>query len=209
MESVTTERSEIVARGKRLEYATIGYNCLEGLASIIAGAIAGSIALVGFGIDSIIEVASGVALLWRLHGDNAEQRERRERVTLRIVGICFLALAAYVAFDSIKSLVRHELPERSIPGIVITSLSIIVMPILARAKRRVGRALNSGAMIADAKQTDLCLYLSGITIGGLLLNAVFGWWWADPAAALIMVPIIAREGVEGLRGEHCDDDCAC
>ena len=206
--ALTAERAALVARGKRLEYATIGYNCLEGIASIVAGALAGSIALVGFGIDSVIEVASGAALLWRLHGDDAELRERRERVSMRIVGICFLALAAYVAFDSVKSLVRHEPPERSIPGIVITALSIVVMPVLARAKRRVGRGLKSGAMEADAKQTDLCVYLSAITIGGLLLNALAGWWWADPAAALVMVPIIAREGIEGLRGESCEDDCA-
>lgn len=198
------DREVLLKRGRRLEYATIGYNCLEGLASIVAGAIAGSIALIGFGVDSVIEVASGAALLWRLHGDHPEQRERRERVTLRIVGICFLALAAYVAFDSLKALVRHEPPERSIPGIVITALSLLVMPALARGKRRVGRAIASNALVADARQTDLCVYLSAITIGGLLLNALLGWWWADPAAALVMVPIIAREGIEGLRGEQCD-----
>jgi len=197
-----------VRRGKRLEHFTIGYNALEGLASIVAGVFAGSIALVGFGVDSIIEVTSAIALLVRLHADaDHARRERSERITLRIVGICFLSLAAYIAFDSINALIHRALPEHSIPGIVITALSVVIMPLLSRAKRNVGRAIGSNALIADAKQTALCTYLSAITLIGLLLNALLGWWWADPAAALIMVPIIVREGVEGLRAEHCDD-CA-
>lgn len=200
------EREALVRRGKRLEHFTIAYNALEGLASIVAGVFAGSIALVGFGVDSAIEVTSAIALLVRLHADaDHTRRERSERITLRIVGICFLALSAYIAFDSITSLIRRARPEHSIPGIVITALSVVVMPLLSGAKRNIGRALGSKALIADAKQTALCTYLSVITLGGLLLNALFGWWWADPTAALIMVPIIAREGVEGLRGEHCDD----
>jgi divalent metal cation (Fe/Co/Zn/Cd) transporter len=200
-------RSRLIRRGKQLEYATIGYNTLEGIASIIAGAMAGSIALIGFGVDSLIEVTSGAALLWRLHGDvDPDQRERRELLTLRIVGICFLALAMYVAVDSVRTLIGHHAPEHSIAGIVITLLSLMVMPVLARAKRRVGSAINSRALIADSKQTDLCVYLSAITVGGLLLNALLNWWWADPLAALVMVPIIGKEGIEALRGEGCSDD---
>ena len=205
---MTETRETLIRRGKRLEYFTIAYNALEGLSSIVAGIFAGSIALVGFGVDSVIEVTSGAALLWRLHSDaDAERREHSERMTLRIVGVCFLALAAYVAVDSIKSLVQREPPEHSIAGIVITGLSVVIMPILARAKRRVGGAIGSRALIADSKQTELCTYLSAITLAGLALNAFVGWWWADPVAALIMVPIIGREGIEGLRGEQCDD-CA-
>lgn len=202
---MTETRETLVRRGKRLEYFTIGYNALEGLSSIVAGIFAGSIALVGFGVDSVIEVTSGAALLWRLHSDaDAERREHVERMTLRIVGVCFLALAAYVAVDSIRSLVRREPPEHSIAGIIITGLSVVIMPILARAKRRIGGTIGSRALIADSKQTELCTYLSAITLGGLALNAFAGWWWADPVAALIMVPIIGREGIEGLRGEHCE-----
>lgn len=200
--------SDIARRGRRLEYITIGYNCLEGVASIAAGAFAGSIALVGFGIDSIIEVTSGAALLWRLRpGLSHDESERAERVALRVVGICFLLLALYVIVDSGKALLEREAPHESIVGIVIAALSVVVMPLLARAKRRVAAAMNSGAMHADATQTDLCMYLSAILLAGLVLNAFFGWWWADPVAALVMTPIIIREGIEGVRGEACDD-CA-
>jgi divalent metal cation (Fe/Co/Zn/Cd) transporter len=205
-----TGRAKLVKRGQFLEYFTIGYNSLEGLVAIAAGLLAGSIALVGFGFDSIIEVTSGITLLWRLHADvDEERRERVEVITLRIVGICFLALAAYVGYDSIKSLISRESPERSIPGIVLAIASLIIMPLLSRAKRKVAKAINSGAMAADAKQTELCTYLSAILLGGLLLNALFGWWWADPVAALVMVPIIAKEGVEALRGETCCEEGVC
>ncbi len=203
------ERSKLVAKGRRLEYFTIAYNSLEGLIAVIAGLMAGSIALVGFGFDSLIEVTSGSALLWRLHMDADEaRRERVEAITLRIVGICFLLLAAYVSYDSIKSLIWREEPRESIPGIILAIASLIVMPLLVRAKRKVARGIKSSAMMADSKQTELCTYLSAILLGGLLLNALVGWWWADPVAALIMVPIIVKEGIEGLRGETCcDDEC--
>jgi divalent metal cation (Fe/Co/Zn/Cd) transporter len=203
-------RPELVRRGQRLEYFTIGYNSLEGLVSIVAGLIAGSVSLVGFGLDSAIEVASGAALLWRLHNDlNQSRREEVERTTLRIVGWCFLALAAYVAYESASTLIRHEAPERSIPGILIAAVSVIVMPLLARAKRRVATGIGSGAMHADSRQTDFCTYLSAILLGGLLMNAVLGWWWADPVAGLGMAPIIAKEGVDGLRGKACCTNCEC
>jgi divalent metal cation (Fe/Co/Zn/Cd) transporter len=202
-------RSASVRRGRGLEYITIGWNLLEGIISIVAGAMAGSISLVGFGLDSLIEVSSGAALLWRLHLDAPERRERAEASALKFVGICFLALGAYLGIDSAYSLFGHRPPDKSYVGIGISLLSLIVMPLLARAKRRVAASINSRAMQADSRQTDLCAYLSAITLAGLMLNALLGWWWADPVAALVMVPIIAREGLEALRGETCCDEGTC
>ena len=204
MKAGRTSRADLVKRGRKLEYFTIAYNSLEGLIAIVAGLFAGSIALIGFGFDSVIEVTSGGMLLWRLHADvNESLRERAERLSLRIVGFCFLALALYISYDSIALLVRQRAPDRSIPGIVLALASLIVMPLLAHAKRKVARDIGSGAMKADARQTEFCTWLSAILLGGLVLNAFFGWWWADPAAGLVMAPIIAREGVEGLRGDPC------
>src|SRR2546423_1597235 len=206
MDETPTDREQLAHRGRRLEYFTIAWNSLEGLLSVIAGALAGSIALIGFGIDSFIEVTSGAALLWRMSVDaDVQQRERNERIALRLVGACFIGLAAYVVVESIKTMLRREAPEHSFFGIIIAIASLIVMPLLAQAKRRVASGLNSSAMKADSRQTDFCTYLSGILLAGLAFNWLFRWWWADPVAALIMVPIIAREGVEGLRGEHCQD----
>jgi divalent metal cation (Fe/Co/Zn/Cd) transporter len=203
-------RAKIVKRGRRLEYFTIAYNSLEGLVAIIAGAFAGSIALVGFGVDSVIEVTSSAALLWRLHADLDEvRRERVEQTSLRIVGVCFLALAAYLSYDSVAALIQHEAPTRSLPGILLAAASLIVMPLLARAKRSVATGINSAALRADARQTDFCTYLSAILLIGLILNALLGWWWADPVAALVMVPIIAKEGIDGLRGESCCEQDTC
>ena len=208
--AIPFNRRELVRRGQRLEYFTIAYNSLEGLVSIVAGAIAGSVSLIGFGLDSIIEVTSGAALLWRLHHDlDRSRREQVERTTLQIVGGCFIALAAYIAYESGTTLIHREIPQRSIPGIIVAAVSVIVMPVLARAKRKVAAAIGSGAMQADSRQTDFCTYLSAILLGGLLLNAVAGWWWADPIAGLVMVPIIAKEGVDGLKGRACCDDCGC
>ncbi|MEK6407338.1 MAG: cation transporter [Acidobacteriota bacterium] len=200
-------RAGLIKRGRRLEYFTIGYNSLEGLVALISGLIAASIALVGFGFDSLIEVTSGLVLLWRLHADLDEvRREQVEAVALRIVGVLFLALAVYVSYESIKSLWSRESPKESVPGIVLAITSLIVMPLLVRAKRKVARGISSRAMVADSKQTELCTYLSAILLGGLVLNALWGWWWADPVAGLVMVPIIAKEGIEALRGETCCDD---
>jgi len=196
-------RTVNVKRGRRLEYLTIGWNSLEAVFAIGAGAMAGSIALVGFGVDSVIEVSSGAIVLWRLVSG-----EHRERLALKLVGISFLALAAYVTFDAAKSLWFRETPDATYLGIVIAALSLIVMPLLARAKRKVAANLNSGAMLADSRQTDICAYLSGILLAGLGLNILFGWWFADPIAALVMVPIIIREGIQALRGKTCcDNDC--
>ncbi len=210
VEIARSNRALLVRRGQRLEYFTIAYNSLEGVLAILLGFLASSIALVGFGFDSVIEVISGAALLWRLGTDvDADRREHAEATALRIVGWCFLALAAYVTYDSVASLIRREAPEESIPGIVLAALSLAIMPVLVWAKRRVAAEIRSGALKADARQTELCTYLSAILLGGLVLNAMLGWWWADPVAALVMVPIIAREGVEALRGERCCDDEGC
>jgi divalent metal cation (Fe/Co/Zn/Cd) transporter len=200
------ERTAVVRHGRRLEYFTITWNALEGLVAVVAGAIAGSISLVGFGIDSFIEVTSGSVLLWRMSVDaDVPRRELNEKRALRIVGVCFLLLAAYIAYESVLDLWSRRAPEHSIPGIVLACVSLVVMPLLSRAKRKVGHALGSAAMHADAQQAEFCTYLSAILLAGLLLNAFFGLWWADPAAALIMVPIIAKEGIEGLQGKACDE----
>ena len=202
------ERAALVRRGLLLNALTMGYNVVEAIVSLIAGFVAGSVALVGFGADSLIEVSSSVAAIWRLRSDaDLRRRARVEKTTLRIVGWCFIALALYVAGDSVKTLWLREVPNVSGVGMVITALSVLVMPLLARAKRRVAGALSSAALRAEAKQTSLCAYLSAITLGGLVLNAAFSWWWADPVAALCMVPIIAKEGLEAVRGEGCDDCC--
>jgi len=201
-------REELVRRGIRLSYATIGYNSLEAIASLIAGLFAGSVALIGFGIDSVIEVsASGVAQ-WRLRSDvHKARRARVEAITHRIVGLCFLALAVYVVVDSGKTLWFHGRPDRTLAGILILSMSVVVMPLLARAKLKVASAMQSGALRAEARQTSLCAYLSIIALAGVLLNATLGWWWADPVAALCMVPIIVSDGIDGLRAKPGDDCC--
>ena len=199
-----TDRQVLARRGKRLEYFTIAWNSLEGLIAVTAGVFAGSISLVGFGVDSFIEVTSGSALLWRMSIDaDAHRREHSERLTLRIVGGCFLALAAYVTYEAVRDLIGQEAAAHSVPGILLACVSLAVMPLLSRAKRRVGAAMHSRAMQADARQTEFCTYLSAILLGGLLLNVLWGWWWADPLAALAMVPIIVKEGIDGLRGDAC------
>jgi divalent metal cation (Fe/Co/Zn/Cd) transporter len=206
--SPAPDRAPLVRRGLRLNYLTIGYNVVEALVSLVSGFLAGSVALIGFGIDSVIEVSASAAAQWRLRVDvDHARREHVELLTRRAIGISFLALALYVAIDSGKSLWLAEHPDRSITGIVILTMSLIVMPVLARAKRRVSRSLDSRALEADATQTSLCAWLSAIALAGVALNAALGWWWADPIAALAMVPIIAKEGVEGVRGEPPCDDC--
>ena len=189
-------------RARRLEYFTIAWNTIEALASVAAGVVAGSTSLIGFGIDSAIESSSGAVVLWRFQSESHD--ESRERRALRLVGISFLLLAAYVAYEAVRSLLLRDGPHVSVVGIAIAVLSLIVMPILAREKRKTARRLTSRALEADSRQTMLCTYLSAILLAGLTLNAVFGWWWADSVAALAMLPIIINEGVEALRGEVCD-----
>jgi divalent metal cation (Fe/Co/Zn/Cd) transporter len=194
------------AAWERLEYFTIGWNTLEGLVAVVAGALAGSISLLGFGIDSFIEVTSGTVLLWKMSVDaDALKRERNEMFSLRIVGVCFLALAIYVVYESVSDLVSRKAPEHSIPGIVLACVSLIVMPVLSRAKKKVATSLGSLAMHAEAKQTDFCVYLSAILLIGLLLNTMLGWYRTGPLAGLIMVPIIAKEGFDGIRARACCD----
>ena len=195
-------------RGLRLEYLTIGWNIVEGIVAVGAGLIAGSIALIGFGVDSFVETVSGAVLIWRLSAEtrgglDEEAVERVKQRAERLVGVAFLLLAAYVAFEAVRSLVNNEEPLASPIGIALTALSIAVMLWLARAKRRTGEALGSRALIADAQQTYACWYVSVVTLAGLALNAVFGIWWADPVAALGIAVLLVREGIEAIRG---DDD---
>ena len=207
-EVATLQRTAAVVRAQRLEYFTIAWNLAEGLIAVVTGLIAGSISLVGFGIDSFIEVTSGSVLLWRMLVDaDARRREQNEKYALKAVRACFIALAAYITYESVTDLWLKRAPEHSIPGIILACVSLIVMPLLSRAKQGVARSLGSSAMHADAKQTEFCTYLSAILLAGLVLNAAFGMWWADPLAGLIMVPIIAKEGVEGLQGKACKE-CA-
>jgi divalent metal cation (Fe/Co/Zn/Cd) transporter len=202
------DRTALVARSRRLNLLTLGYNALEGVVAIAAGSVAGSVALIGFGIDSGIELTASCVALWRLSADaDHARRERAERIAHRIIGALFIVLALYVTVDASLALWNRDAPKESPVGIALAAASVLVMPLLARAKRRVGIALGSRALTAEAAQTSLCMWLSAILLAGLAVNAVLGWWWADPVAALAMVPIIAREGIEGLRGKACDDGC--
>ncbi len=198
-----TDRQTAVRRGLRLEYLTLGYNVVEAVVSMVSGVLAGSIALVGFGVDAVIESISGSVMLWRLKSDDHHKREEFEQRALKLIGVSFLVLAAYVGYEAVEKLWTREAPERSIPGIGIACCSLAIMPVLARTKRGVGREIQSAAMVADSRQTELCSWLSAILLGGLLLNAAMGWWWADPVAGLLMTPIIAREGISALKGEGC------
>jgi divalent metal cation (Fe/Co/Zn/Cd) transporter len=191
-------------RGRLLQYITLAWNSAEAIIAVAAGFIAGSIALVGFGFDSAIEVACSLAAVWLLarYHDEA-RREATEKFALRLIGACFLLLAAYVIYDAIKALVLREPPDESLIGIVLAALSMIAMPLLVRVKRRVACQVNSGALEAEARQTMICAYLSAILLVGLGLNAALGWWWADPVAGLAMTPIIVRDGLEAIRGEAC------
>ncbi len=188
---------------------TIAWTGLEAAVSLWAGLLAGSVALVGFGLDSVIETASAVILLWRLRGEmGPHDRERIERRAHRLVGVCFLLLAAYVTVESVLALWLGSVPDTSIAGIAIAAAAIMVMPMLASAKRKVAEQLGSPALRSDSRQAEFCTYLSAIVLVGLMLNWLLGLVWADAVAALIMVPIIAREGIDGIRGKGCDDFAA-
>lgn len=209
-------RDVLLQRGVRLEWFTIGWNSVEAVVAIGAGLLAGSIALVGFGLDSVIETAAGMMVLWRLKremaGAHDDQVERAERAALRFVGLTFLVLAVYVFYESAGKLWRQEAPGESWVGIGLATCSVIVMPLLAMRKRAVARALGSQALAADAVETLVCAYLSLTLLLGLGLNALAGWWWADPLAALVMLPLIVKEGVEALQGEACGAEspaCGC
>ncbi|MCU0636164.1 MAG: cation transporter [Gemmatimonadaceae bacterium] len=201
------DRAPVVRRGAILSWFNLAYNAVEAVVSLMAGVAAGSVSLIGFGIDSTIEFTSSTMALWRLRADDhLARRARAEQVGLRIIGASFLLLAAYVTWEASDALLHREAPSSSPVGLAIALCSVIVMPVLARAKRSVARQLDSGTLAADARQTDFCAYLSAILLAGLGLNTLFGWWWADPVAALAMVPIIAREGLDGVRGRAT---CGC
>jgi|ERR1051326_4740023 divalent metal cation (Fe/Co/Zn/Cd) transporter len=210
MDGMATNRTRVAVlnTGKKLEYFTIVWHLLEGGVSVLAGVVAGSLSLVGFGIDSLLELVSGMAMLWRISVDHRiEHRERNEMLTLKFIGWCFMALSVYLIFEATISLVNRQAPERSPVGIVIAVLSLIVMPLVSRAKRNVGARLHSPAMNADAKQADFCAYLAAILLCGLLLNYWFRWWWADPLAAIAMALIIGNEGINASTGQgHCCDE---
>ncbi|WP_211881678.1 cation diffusion facilitator family transporter [Pseudarthrobacter albicanus] len=180
--------------------ATISYNIVEAVVSLWAGGVADSSALIGFGLDSVIEVASAVALSWQF---SARDPERREHLTLRIIAISFFALAAFVAVDAVRSLAGGGAARHSTPGIVIAGLSLAVMPVLSWLQRRAGRELGSRTAVADSKQTLLCTYLSAVLLVGLVLNSTLGWWWADAGAALVIAVIAVREGISAWRGDVC------
>ena len=199
MTSIDPVRRERLHRRVRFIVAfTISYNVLEAIVAIWAGVLASSAALIGFGLDSIVEVLSAVAIAWQF---TRKDPERWEKVTVRAIGVAFFALAAYVTVDAISSLVSNEGPEASPLGIGITALSLILMPLLAWYEIRTGRELGSKSVLADARQLLLCVYLSGAVFVGLILNSLLGWWWADSVAALIVAALAVREGIEAWRGD--------
>ena len=197
------DRVALLRRGIALEGVTVGYNALEGLVAIAAGVAAGSVALTGFGVDSVIEVTSGALLWWRLRAElgSSPLGPTVERRASRGAGFLLLALGVYIVTDSARLLLTGTRPESSLVGVLLTALSLIVMPLLARAKLGVASSLESRALRADAHETIVCAWLSATTLLGLGLNAVLGWWWADPVAALAMVPLITREGLEAWQAE--------
>src|SRR5438128_7693594 len=197
------ERVALLRRGLALEGVTVGYNALEGIVAIAAGLVAGSVALTGFGIDSVIEVTSGVVLWWRLRAELGAARvgPAVEARAVRWAGVLLLALAVYIVAESARRLLTGDRPGESVVGIVLRVLSLIGMPLLARAKLRLAASIGSRALRADAHETIVCAWLSATTLLGLALNAGLDWWWADPVSALGMVPLITREGVKAWRGE--------
>jgi cation diffusion facilitator family transporter len=201
------DRHTLVKRGLHLEYLTVGWNLVEGFVSVAIALVAGSVALLGFGIDSFVEMTSGLILIWRLRAEryvqDREQIERLDQRAHKLVGLSLFLLAGFVVFEATKALITAERPEPTVAGIIITSLSLAVMWWLARAKRRAARALGSRALEADSFQTTACFWLSLIALAGIALNATLGWWWADPVAALGMTYFLAKEGREAWRGEDC------
>lgn len=190
----------LTRRVRLLVAATIAYNIVEAVVALAAGTAASSTALIGFGLDSVVEVASAAAVAWQFSG--ADHRDR-ERTALRVIAVSFFVLAAYVTVESVRALVGGHAAEHSTVGIALAAVSLVVMPVLSGAQRRAGRELGSASAVADSKQTLLCTYLSGVLLAGLLLNSAFGWWWADPAAALVIAAVAVREGREAWRGEDC------
>lgn len=208
MSTATLARPGLVRCALRLEYITVGWNLVEGVVAIVAALASGSVALLGFGIDSFVESTSGTVLIWRLRSERGavdhEAIERIEQRARRLVALSLFLLAAYIAFRALTALIAGERPDASPVGMALALVSLAVMWFLARAKRRAAIALGSRAMEADAFQTTACWWLSLIVLGGIGLNALFGWWWADPVAAIGMTVFLVREGREAWKGE---DDC--
>ncbi|MFI1279359.1 cation diffusion facilitator family transporter [Streptomyces sp. NPDC020858] len=196
-------RNVLARRIRLLVAATITYNVIEAVVAITAGTIASSTALIGFGLDSVIEVSSAAAVAWQFSARDHAVREAREKTTLRIIAVSFFVLAAYVGVDAVRSLMGSGEADRSVPGIVIAALSLAIMPFLSAAQRRAGRELGSASAVADSKQTLLCTYLSAVLLGGLVLNAALGWSWADPIAALVIAVIAVKEGRDAWQGNGC------
>ncbi len=198
---VADERRTVLTRRVRLLVAaTITYNVVEAAVALTAGTIASSAALIGFGLDSVVEVASATAVAWQFSGRDPAARER---AALRVIAVSFFALAAYVSVESVRALTGATEADPSPVGIVLAALSLLIMPVLSTAQRRAGRDLGSRSAVADSRQTMLCTYLSAVLLVGLLLNALFGWSWADPIAALVIAVVAAKEGRDAWRGEHC------
>ncbi|MET3951035.1 cation transporter [Arthrobacter sp. UYEF36] len=195
-----SRRAVLSRRIQLFAAATITYNVIEAVVALWAGNVAGSSALLGFGLDSVIEVASALALSWQFSTKDPEQREH---LTLRIIAFSFFALAAFVTMDSFRSLVGGGEAQHSSAGIVIAALSLAIMPVLSWLQRRAGRELGSRTAVADSKQTLLCTYLSAVLLVGLVLNSTLGWWWADAGAALVIAAIAVREGINAWRGDVC------
>jgi divalent metal cation (Fe/Co/Zn/Cd) transporter len=193
-------RTLLQRRVRLLVSATITYNIIEAVVALSAGTVASSAALIGFGLDSVIEVSSAAAVYWQFSGSDPEARER---AALRVIALSFFALAGYVTVESIRSLAGGETAGSSTAGIILAAVSLVVMPLLSYAQRRAGRELGSASAVADSNQTLLCTYLSGVLLVGLLLNYLFGWAWADPVVALVIAAVAVREGRTAWRGEHC------
>ncbi|MGP3691285.1 cation diffusion facilitator family transporter [Streptomyces sp. IBSNAI002] len=198
-----TRRDALTRRIRLLVAATITYNVIEAIVAITAGTLASSTALIGFGLDSVIEVSSAAAIAWQFSASDHAVREAREQRTLRIIAVSFFALAAYVTVDAVRALTGTGEVESSVPGIVLAALSLAVMPFLSAAQRRAGRELGSASAVADSKQTLLCTYLSAVLLVGLVLNATLGWSWADPIAALVIAVIAVKEGRDAWQGKGC------
>jgi divalent metal cation (Fe/Co/Zn/Cd) transporter len=193
-------RMTLIRRVRLLVAATIAYNVVEAVVAITAGTLASSTALVGFGLDSVIEVSSAAAVAWQFSGTD---HERRERTALRVIAVSFFALAGYVTVESVRALAGADRAEHSTVGLVLATVSLLVMPGLSAVQRRTGRELGSASAVADSKQTLLCTYLSAVLLVGLGVNSLFGWWWADPAAALVIAAVAVKEGREAWRGDAC------
>jgi divalent metal cation (Fe/Co/Zn/Cd) transporter len=202
---LTADRADMLARRIRLLVgATISYNVVEAGVAIAAGAAASSAALLGFGLDSVIEVSSAAAVAWQFAARDHHQREARERAALRVIAVSFFALAAFVGSDAIRALAGADQARPSAAGIVLAAVSLVIMPVLSLLQRRAGRQLGSASAVADSRQTLLCTYLSGVLLLGLAANALLGWWWADPLVALGIGAVALREAREAWRGEMCD-----